>query len=149
MVWFHFVGIMALNRALSKIYYNPKHPGNLSSAKTLFKYAKLIDSKIKFKNVVEWHQSQETAQLWRPFKAKFPRNPYVTKTLKNTMQLDLMDMSNYRQTNKSFRFNFMAIDSFSRYVTAFKQKSKSAADTLVSVKKLVHKFPTLQFFMTD
>ena len=140
---------MTLDRALTKIYYNPKHPGNLSSAKTLFKYAKLIDSKIKFKNVLNWHQSQETAQLWRPFNAKFKRNPYITKTKNNTMQLDLMDMSNYRETNKSHRYIFMGIDTFSRHVTAYKQKSKSAAETLISIRKLVRKFPTLQFFMTD
>ena len=71
---------MLLNAILTNIYYNPSHPASLEAAKTLFKSAELIDSKIKLKEGQQWHQSQKTAQLWRPFNSKFSRNPYVTKT---------------------------------------------------------------------
>ena len=58
-------------------------------------------------------------------------------------------MSNYRESNRSFRYVLMAIESFSRYVVAYKQKTKSAPETLLNIKKLVRKFSTIQFFMTD
>ena len=124
---------MSLKAILTNIYYNPSHPASLGAAKTLFRSAKLVDSKMKYKEVHQWHQSQKTAQLWRSFNSKFSRNPYVTKSYKLCFQLDIMDMSNYQESNRSFRYVLMAIDSFSRFVVAYKQKRKSGPETLLNI----------------
>ena len=58
-------------------------------------------------------------------------------------------MSQYRQSNSSLRYVLMAIDSFSRFVVAYRQKSKSGLETLANIKNLVRKFSSIKFFMTD
>jgi hypothetical protein len=62
--------------SLCTLYYNPEHPASFSSV------ARLVKASISSKRDVEnWLAGPDTYTLHKPFRKRFPRNPYTVTTL--------------------------------------------------------------------
>ena len=85
---------------LTRIYYNPSHPGGYASVHKLFNAAKAIDPLIKQKEVKNWLIGQDTYTLHRQVRRRFLRRKVITDGIDSLWQADLVIMpKEYAQHN--------------------------------------------------
>lgn len=75
-------------------------------------------------------------ELHRPIRKKYPRRRVIIKGLDDLWQADLIEMQLYTRENKGFRYIFVVIDCFSKYVWCVPLKDKTAkcvSDAMKSV----------------
>lgn len=81
----------------------------------LYKRAKAVDKTLKRKDVVEWYKKQSVNQVFKrtqkPTVFRAITCPYLTGSC---VQADLLDVSNYKGTNRGIRFLLNVVDIYSR-----------------------------------
>lgn len=127
---------LAQTKLLHDLYYSPQT--GLQSEKVLYAKAKVQDDSITHRVVKQFLSTQSTSQVFKPQRIKhyFPihNNSYARF---NRFQIDLIDLSNELPgINKGFKWLFVAIDVYSRYVFAYAQKNKSLSECLKSLHSL-------------
>jgi len=108
-----------MNEVLAEIYYDPKHPAGLASAKKLSKA-----SGIPLKRVEQWLREQATYTLHRSARKKYPTRSYIVHDIDEQWQADLADVALIARQNRGHTFILTVIDLFSRYAWARPLKSK-------------------------
>jgi len=106
--------------SLGKIYYDPKHTAGFSSA------AKLVSAaKRNKRNVEEWLSGQDTYNLHKPVRKRFPRNPYTVTNIDDVWEIDIADLSSLSKYNDKYKYLLNVIDIFSRYAWSVPLKDKT------------------------
>jgi len=132
-----------ISKLLQQLYYNPV--SGFTSEARLYQRAKEINPLITHKITSTFLNNQETAQIHkrRIIKQYYPL--IATKPFQR-IQVDLLDISNENpQQNNNYKFLFLAIDVFSRYVIAFPQKNKGEQECFQSFQALIAKVKELNY----
>jgi hypothetical protein len=66
-----------MNKILSELYFDTKHPTAYGGAYKLYTAAKRIDDSIKLEDVKTWLSANETYSLHFPPRANFKRRPVI------------------------------------------------------------------------
>ncbi len=113
-----------MDKYLSSIYYDPKHPASYASPLKLYRVVKAAGKKITLREIREWLKGQETYTLHRRVRRKFPRNRVIVAGIDDQWDTDLMDMVSLSKHNNGVRYVLVCIDIFSRYTWMRPLKSK-------------------------
>jgi len=70
---------------------------------------------------------------------KFPRRYVVVKGLNDLVQIDLLDVSNYADVNKGFKFILTGINMFTKFGYAIPVLNKSGVQVTEAFKKMLQK----------
>lgn len=102
---------------LSRIYYNPKHPASFEGPQKLYHVVKK-DGKydLSLHTIRKWLSRQEPYSLQRPLRRTFQRNRVVVSGIDDQWEMDLMDMTKYKQDNEDTSFVLVVIDVFSKFL---------------------------------
>ncbi len=119
-----------MDKYLSSVYYDPKHPASYSGPTKLYRVAKAAGKKITLKQIRDWLKGQETYTLHRQVRHKFPRNKVIVDGIDELWDADLMDMVSLSAHNGGVRYMLVAIDIFSRYTWLRPLKSKQGKDVV-------------------
>lgn len=88
-------------------------------------------------------------ELHKPARKNFKRRHFVMKTIYDTYQMDLADMSAYKKENRNHTFILIIIDIFSKFVIAKPLKSKSAQHVTEAMEKVLKEYPKAKNYQVD
>jgi hypothetical protein len=130
-----------MDKILRQIYYS--EDGFDSKVVTL-KKAKAIEPSISKQDVDAWFEKQESQQL----KRKSFYNSYVAD---HKLQQIHADIADFRQGSDDieFKYAFIAIDIFSRFVVGCPMKGKTADDCKQALEFVIDKFGHFEELYTD
>ena len=114
-----------------KVYYDPKHPAGFGSVRKL-----LEAGKNKKRDVEEWLSSQNTYNLHKPVRKKFPRNPYTVTIIDDIWEMDVADLSSLAKYNDKYQYLLNVIDIFSWYAGSVPLKDKTSTSITSDLKSL-------------
>ena len=124
---------------LKDIYYNPANPASLSGPDKLFHYVQK-DGKynLSIYKLRKWLSSQEPYSLQRLHRRPQNRTSIVVAGIDDQWSADLMDLVKFAKYNDGYRYIFVVIDVFSKYLWLRKLKDKkgeSVANALETIFK--------------
>ena len=127
------VGIVRgkMDKKLSDVYYNPKHPAAFASIQKLSKA-----TGISQKNVKLWLKKQPTYTLHRQARKVYPTRQYIVHDIDEQWQVDLAEVGLIADKNQGYRYILTVIDVFSRYAWARPLKSKRGEDVAAAFKSI-------------
>ena len=127
-----------LEQGLRDIYYNPKT--GYQSSERLYKKALEDGLNVNRKLVKEWLKSQDTYTRYKPVirKHKF-RKTYVDY-LGEQIQMDLVDMSKYKNQNKGYCWILTAVEILSGYAFVVPVYRKDTNNMTKAVTGLLKQF---------
>ena len=125
-----------MDKYLSSIYYDPKHPASYSGPTKLYKVAKAAGKKITLRQIQDWLKGQETYTLHRSVRYKFPRNRVIVDGIDEQWDADLMDMVSLSSHNDGVKFVLVAIDIFSRYAWLRPLKTKQGNEVIKAFESI-------------
>lgn len=117
------------DQILSEIYLNPSLQGSFSGVASLYDAAKLVDSRIKLRNVKDFLKRQSTYVDFRDIRKTFPRRMYIAGFVDSIWGLDLTFIQKYKKYNNGYQYILTVVDFFSRYLYAKPLKTKMAHET--------------------
>ena len=112
--------LATMEKKLSKLYFNPSNEAGYGGVGKLQK-----KSNLKLKNVSNWLEGQESYTLHKPIKYKFERRRTIVARPFDQAQMDLLDMSAYKNKNKGTKFLLVIVDIFSKYCWVRPLKNKT------------------------
>ena len=129
-----------MNNYLSELYYNPKNPASFGGPSKLYQAVK---NRYSLKQVRDWLQGQEAYSLHRPVRRTFPTNRVLVEGIDDQWDADLMDMSNYANSNNGIRYVLLVIDIFSKYVWLRPLHTKTGAEVREAFASIQKRTPKL------
>ena len=114
---------------IGRVYYNVEH--GYGSIKDTYKQAIRIDPDISVKDVQDFMKKQELHQL----KGTKGSNSFIPKKALHEIQADLMDFTKSAEVNQGYRYGFVAIDVFSKYIHVVPVRSKQAGEITKALRK--------------
>lgn len=75
-------------------------------------------------------------ELFRPARKHFLRRRFTQKSIDNTWQLDLVDLSHYGKHNKGLKYILTCIDIFSKFANAVAMQNKTGLETSKALQKI-------------
>ena len=129
-----------MNNYLSELYYNPKNPASFGGPSKLYQAVK---NRYSLKQVRDWLQGQEAYSLHRPVRRTFPTNRVLVEGVDDQWDADLMDMSNYANSNNGIRYVLLVIDIFSKYVWLRPLHTKTGAEVREAFASIQKRTPKL------
>ena len=116
---------VAMDKLLDKVYYGCDSPAAFTGVSVVYREAKRHDPKIKYSDVVEYMQKQDTYTLHKPIQHNFSRNRVVATGIDSHWQADLCDMKSLRKYNDSVGYLLTVIDVLSKTGWAVPTKVKT------------------------
>lgn len=137
-------GTRKRSATLNNVYYNPAQPGSLGGLKNLSRYAKVSKRETK-----DWSMGENTYTLHKPVRYKFPRRKIIVGGIDSLWQLDLVDISRYKNNNKGNKFLLTCIDVFSKYAFVQMIKSKSGQNVTEAFEAILKEGRRPKTIQTD
>ena len=137
-----------INEIFRKTYYNTKNPGSLGGVESLYREVKKSFPTLTKEQVKKWLESQLVYTLHKPVRHKFQRNPMIAEKFMETLQADLVDMSQYSKENDGYKFILTVIDIFSKKSFVIALKNKSQVEVAKAMRKILEKYSPVEI-MTD
>ena len=119
---------------LSKIYYNPSHPGSFGGINTL---KRQVGKKVSGKELKNWLTKQDTYTLHKPVRHHFKRQRILVSDIDEQWEADLVDLSALSKHNKNFRYLLTVIDTLSKYAWAIPLKTKTGKELVFAFSKII------------
>lgn len=94
---------------------------------------------IKLSEVENWIKKQDTYNLFKQVRRKFPRLPILVDDIDEQWQIDLMDMTLLSKSNDKYKYLLNIIDCLSRYAWSLPLRTKSAIEVEQSLENLFKK----------
>jgi hypothetical protein len=128
-------------------YLKPSHPTAFSSVANIFRF---YNGKFGKNTIANALKDIFTYNLHREYKKPKYRNPIYVYSLREHIQMDLIDMAAYAKSNDGITFIMVAIDSFSKKAWVKPMKNKSADVSLEKIKELVQEIqPPMKALFLD
>ena len=131
------------HKVLRQICYEVER-GFGSIADTYKEANKLLNS-ITYNDTEEWLERQKSRQT-KPYRGF---NSYVAPNALHEIQIDIMDMTASASLNNGFRYAFVAIDVFSKYIWAVPIKDKKPPESIRAFNIILEKIGKPVQIMTD
>jgi hypothetical protein len=107
--------------SLGKVYYDPKHSAGFWS------FVKLVKTSNIKKGISRiCLTSQNTYNLHKPVRKRFPRNPYTITNIDDAWEMDLADLISLSKYKDKYKYLPNVIDIFSRFALSVPIKDKTA-----------------------
>ena len=120
-----------------KYYFDSSFPGSFGGVNNFYRSLKQQFPNVKRKQVVDFLKSNDSYTLHKPpAKIKLFRRVY-TKNIGYLYQIDLVDMSTYKDENDGYTFIITCIDTFSKKAWVFKLKNKTGSSIVKALKVLL------------
>ena len=129
-----------IDNYLRGIYYTPKAPGSFSNSLKLWNAVKKDPERpngINLKIIKNWLKLQETHNLHITPKHHFPTEHTICDYLDEEWEIDLLDVSNLSNQNRGFKFIFVVVDIYSRFLWTRPLKSKKATETAEKFQDII------------
>ena len=130
------VGQKHVEKLLSELYYDPKHPSAYTSVDNVYRAARKVLQTLERGEVEEWFRTQLTPTIHKPTRVSFPRNRVLVFDIDDQWQADLVDMSSKAKYNDGYTFILTCIDCFSKYAWAIPIMSKHGTEIVESLKHI-------------
>ena len=128
-------------------YLNPSHPTAFSSTANIKRF---YGNKFGEKTIAKALASIDTYTLHREYKKPKYRNPIYVYSLREHIQMDLIDMALYKNHNDGITFIMVAVDAFSKKAWVKPMINKSANVSLEKIKELVQEIqPPMKALFLD
>ena len=114
-----------MDKYLSSIYYDPKHPAAFSTVSKLSNASKRAKKPYTRKRIEDWLLSQDTYTLYKPQRKRFPTRRTMAYGIDDVHQADLGDMSKHAKYNDGITFLLVVIDVLSKFAWVRPLKNKS------------------------
>lgn len=138
-----------MDKYLSSIYYDPRHPASYSGPSKLYRVVKTAGKKITLHQIREWLKGQETYTLHRRVRRTFPRNRVVVAGIDDQWDADLMDMVSLSKHNDGVKYVLVTIDIFSRYSWMRPLKTKQEKEVIEAFASIFAEGRKPLFLRTD
>ena len=86
-------------------------------------------------NNIKWN-NELSLELHKQTRNKFKRRKVITQCVDSIWAVDLLDLTRYAKTNKSYKFLLMVIDTFSKYGWAIPLRNKSGQTVANAFERL-------------
>jgi transposase InsO family protein len=114
-------------------YFNPRLSGSFSGVSGFIKNRKFRDKK----EVVKELNSLREFALHRPAAKTYPRRRIFVPFADSHWSGDLLDLQKYSKENRGFRYVFILIDGFSRFLMTMAIKDKTGSTLVRAFKKIL------------
>jgi len=131
------------NSVLRQVYYDVEH--GFSNIQTTYKEAKRILDSITYNDTKQWLEKQKSRQT-KPYRGF---NSYVAPNALHEFQIDLAVFTNSSKDNDGYKYLFLAIDVFSKYIVGVPIKDKKPTESIRAFKEVLDKMGTPFQIMTD
>ena len=129
-----------IDEYLNSVYFNPSAPGSFTSPLKLW-YAVRKDANkpkgLDLKKVKNWLKLQDTYLLHTRPRQHFPTDHYIVDFIDSEWQSDLLDMTSLAKQNRPYRYIFVLIDTFSRFLWCKLLKTKTATETAQKFEEII------------
>jgi hypothetical protein len=113
-------------------YTDPKHPGAFTGADKFYR----SQSENSRKQIKKFLSAQEAYTLHKPVRYRIQRNRVVVSSIDSLWDIDLMQMTSYREDNDSYSFILVCIDILSHFLWTRALKTKTAAEVTAAFKDI-------------
>lgn len=113
-------------------YYDPRRPGSYAGAEKFYR----SQSTMSRKEVKNWLTGEDAYTLHHPVRYHFNRNKVVVSGLDSQWDLDLFDMTNYRNSNDGYTYALLAVDILSHYVWTKPLKTKKGGEVAKAAESI-------------
>jgi hypothetical protein len=113
--------------SLGKMYYDHKHTEGFSLVAKLVRAAKSNKG-----NIEQYLSSQDTYNLHKPVRKRFPRYPYTVTNIDRIWDMDLADLIFLSNYNDPYTYILNVIDIFSRHSWGVPQINRSGLNKFIS-----------------
>jgi transposase InsO family protein len=127
-----------LEQELRDIYYNPKT--GYQSAERLYQKALAEGLGVTRKQVKLWLKTQDTYTRYKPIVRRHKFRQTSVGYLGEQIQMDLVDMSKYRNKNKGYNWILTAVELLSRYAFTVPVLRKDTNNMTTAVTELLGQF---------
>jgi transposase InsO family protein len=127
---------------LRQVYYGENGFGSIAET---YKEAKKILDSITYNDTKQWLEKQKSRQT-KPYRGF---NSYVAPNALHEFQIDLAVFTDSSKDNDGYKYLFLAIDVFSKYIVGVPIKDKKPAESIRAFKEVLDKMGTPFQIMTD
>jgi len=131
------------DKIIRQIYYDVDT--GFSSVSDTYRDAKKILNTIKYNDVKDFLERQKSRQL----KAYRGFNSYVASKPLQELQIDLGDFTASSAVNDGFRYMFLAVDIFSKFIQCVPVKDKSPKESIRAFNEILEKIGVPENIMSD
>ena len=122
---------------LSKIYFDPRHPGSFKGPEKLHNVVKEEGKhKIGLHKIRKWLQDQESFSIHKDNRRNFSRLKVIVTGKYDQYDADLADMQKLSRYNDGVTFLLVVIDVFSRFLWVEPLKNKSDKSVVEGFQKI-------------
>ena len=116
---------------LKKWYTDPSNPGSFQGVSKVYNSLRKTN-RLNFntKDIKKYLEKDTSYTLNKPAKHTFPRNRVLVEGIDSQLDCDLGDMATLAKENDGYKYIFLAIDIFSRYIWLQPMKTKFAAEII-------------------
>lgn len=117
---------------IDRFYSNVRLPDSYSSIDKLIRNTGLKRTQVK-----KYLEGKESYTLHRQARKRFTRNIYSVNNIDDLWEMDLADVGNIARYNRGYKYLFMIIDSFSKYLWIVPLKNKTSASIIDGMNKVL------------
>ncbi|PIC12836.1 hypothetical protein B9Z55_028195 [Caenorhabditis nigoni] len=132
----------ACEKAIKDAYTDSKNPCAFSSVRNVFKFVRKRFKSVKYEQVEKVLEDLESFTLHRPNQSRFPRLKTTASGLFTDLQMDLADMSKYKNENDGIVFLLVVIDLYSRRLFVRPIKSKRGVEVAEALRSVFEEMGT-------
>ena len=132
---------------LEKAYFNPIQAASFSSAQSLRKQLLSQKRPIKrgvqikvpsLKNIQLWLMEKRAYTAHRPLRKNYPMKKVIVCGVNIQLQMDLVDMQQWKTENDGYRYILLTVDCFSRYAYSKPLKTKPGPIVAQAIKEILN-----------
>ena len=126
-----------MDSLLRDVYYNLSSPAAYGGVSAIYKEAKRRDPLIKFSDVENFLQRQDTYTLHKPIRRNFDRNRMVAVGIDSDWQADLCDVQKIQKHNDGYNYILTVIDVLSKFAWAVPIRNKKPETVAQAFDKIL------------
>jgi hypothetical protein len=127
----------SIGKLMKKNYESIENPGSFGGVKRLYDASKTKNKEIQIFDVKKYLSEQDEYTLHKPVRKIFKRNKVTVSGIDDTWQMDLVDMSAFKNENKNITFILTVIDVFSKFAWGRMLQNKTGLTVLEAIKSII------------
>ena len=124
---------------LRRMYLNKRNKASFTGAKSFYDTLPQSLKDLKYKNVLKALQGIKAYAQNRPAPRRFKRRKVIVHGIDAQWAIDLISLPRLAPFNNSYKYIFMCIDVFSKFLWAVPMKTKTAEESLKVIKNILRK----------
>jgi hypothetical protein len=127
-----------VDKLLSRIYFDPAHPGGFGGRERLYREALALEAKVKRPDIKRFLTAVDAYTIHRDLKRKFPRQATIAPEIDYQWQADLVVLPDLVNNNDGYMYILTVIDIFSKYAWAEPLKKKTGDEITAAFTKILN-----------